>query len=251
MEQLDVVDQGTHSLELRWMEPRCKASALLHHYDVTVNSSVLEILPDCLQQMEENTVSLVLSDSTCNQKGFSLDSCSIYDITVLPVYSLSTANEDLFGKQKTSHTLAEDYEASVNNLTILDSGGQWISLSWPRPACRMPIASWSLALREDLKSKIEVNLPAECPISNHSENTLSLNVSDQTVYCQNSAPVDTAFPIVPCSKYTVKLDVLYEDLDQQDGVNNIAQTSTQSERKRRNLTAFLSHHLRRLVCFDK
>lgn len=221
IEQLEVFNQGLHSLELRWTEPLCKSSAALLYYNVAVNEVELQVEQDCLQPSGGDSVILTLNDTTCGQTDLiRLDSCSPYDIKILPVYKLASANEGIMGLQTSSFTLADKFEASVNNLTVDDTGTRWISLSWPKPQCRIPVEWWNLTERDSGCVSI---LPADLPILLNGT-TFQLNVSDQLV-CQNLQQ----YPILPCSSYFIQLDAKYTDLDIQPGTNNIVNASSETE----------------------
>ena len=213
--------QGVQSIEIRWTEPRCKTSATLLRYVVAVNDEMdIPIELDCLTPSGVDSVALVLNDTTCGLSDFvDFSSCTPYEISIRPVYELASANEEIIGRKTATNTLADEFEASVNNVTVTDTGSRWISLSWPKPECRMPIGWWTLS---DVNSGCASTLAADIPLLVN-DTTYQLNISDQ-MDCGNNAS-----PIIPCSNYSIQLDVKFLDLDFQPGTNNIAHASSQSE----------------------
>ncbi len=224
---LGAVEQGPHSIELQWIEPECKNSANLIYYDVSVNDSkYLKVLPNCLEVTSSgNKVSLVLNNNTSFSCGkVDLSSCSYYNIGIQPVYKLASANEDIASQETITNTLADEYEASVQNLNVLQTGKEWISLSWSVPSCRMPISTWDLT---ENASNYSVGLPADCPFLDQSGTLLSINISDR-IECQNGDSI-TGLPVLPCSNYSIEMNVNYVDLEFQEGRNNTVQVSSEMD----------------------
>ena len=143
---------------------------------------------------------------------------------VLPVYELSSANENLAGWTNNTQTLPFPYEASVNNLRVQEVSTRWISISWPIPTCRVPVSEWILS-----ESGSVISLPPDCP-ENVNGSHLTLNISD-TIVCRNSEGIQNGMSFNPCTNYSLGMTVKYSNLDIQYGSNNFITAVTEIERK--------------------
>ncbi len=228
-----VASQGTNSLTLEWLEPTCRN---LSYYNVSVipdwnlepgndydGEKYLTITPECLDKHRSGNVYLTLSNTTC-KSGYKFVSCAPYSIKVLPVYELSSANENLAGWTNNTQTLPFPYEASVNNLSVQEVSTRWISISWPIPTCRVPVSEWILSESESV-----IFLPPDCP-DNVNGSHLTLNISD-TIVCRNSEPIQNGVSFNPCTNYSLGMNVKYSNLDIQNGSNNFITAVTKIERK--------------------
>ncbi|XP_046436944.1 uncharacterized protein LOC124188392 isoform X3 [Daphnia pulex] len=221
-----VISQGTNSLTLGWNEPKCRN---LIYYNVTVMPNwkseprtYLKITPDCLDKDPSGNVSVILNATTC-QNGYKFVSCAPYNIKVLPVYQLSSANEDLVGWANDTQTLPFEYEAAVSDLTVQNVGTRWISISWPIPPCRVNVSEWILSQTESDK----ISLPPDCP-AKFDGNYLTLNISD-TIVCSGSNYSIEFVPIIPCTNYTLGMNVKYPNWEVQNGSDNVISKITEVE----------------------
>ena len=188
-----------------------------------IGEKYLIIYPDCLEKHPNGNVSLTLNDTTC-RSGYNFVSCAPYNISVLPFYELSSANENLVGWTDNTQTLPFPYEASVNNLTVQDVGAKWISIAWPIPTCRVPVSEWILSESESI-----LILPPDCPA--YFNGSLTLNISD-TITCTNSdTPIQSEVPLIPCTNYSLGMNVKFSNLEVQNGSNNVILLTTAIERK--------------------
>ena len=186
----------------------------------------LIIKPACLNRQSDGTVFVTINETTCGH-GYKLVSCAPYIFKVLPVYELPSANGNLFGWENETQTLPLLHEASVTNLSIQDIGARWISVSWPMPACRIPVSEWNLT---ELSSNDVVILPQDCPTFVNSSH-LILNISDSIVCSNSNFSMSSGLSIIPCISYNISLNVKYLNLDMQIGNNNTIATKTKFERK--------------------
>ncbi|XP_057380655.1 uncharacterized protein LOC130702955 isoform X2 [Daphnia carinata] len=231
IEQPIVASQGTNSLTLTWFEPSCRASAELVYYNVTVmpnwnftahvNKTFLKIEPKCLDKIPNGQVSMTLNQSVCD-RGYKFDSCAPYVIKILPVYQLPSANENLLGWETKTQTLPLQNEASVNNMTVQDVGTRWITVSWPKPTCHLPISVWNLT---ELSSKSSVILPPDCPTYVNATH-LTLNISDSILCGNGDHPINFGVSFIPCTNYTLAVHIKYPNLDVRPGSNNIVSATT-------------------------
>lgn len=221
---------------MTWFEPKCRATANLVYYNVTVKpdwalgthveQTFLKIKPECLDQIPNGQVSVTLNETVCG-RGYKFVSCAPYVIEVLPVYQLPSANENLLRWETLTQTLPVQNEASVNNLTVQQVHTRWITVSWLIPTCRLPISAWNLT---ELSSEMAVLLPPDCPTYVNTTH-LALNISD-SIFCRNSSiPINFEVPFIPCTNYTLGMYVKYSNLDVQPGTNNIVSATTEIERK--------------------
>lgn len=221
----------TDSLTLTWQEPLCKNRTSIDHYKVTVSpdwnsdtkeASTIIIQPECLSNITTGRVFVTLKETTCGSSGYKFISCAPYNISLLPVFELASANEELSSWETSTQTLALENETSITSLVVTDTGGHWISISWPIPTCKIPVSEWKL---QEL-SLGSVNLPPDCPTFVNSSH-LSLNISEK-ITCKNSN-LQQGLSLQPCSSYTFKMDVKYADLEEQAGSNNQVSTNTENE----------------------
>ncbi len=225
-----IASQGTNSLTLAWREPTCRSTANLLYYNVSVmpdwnigpkdfknmEEAYLIIKPKCLNKQPDGTVFVTLNDVMCDHQGYKFISCAPYTVEVLPVYELPSANQDLFGWKNETNTLPLQNEASVTNLNVQDIGTQWISVSWPIPACRIPVSEWNLTVA-NLSSSDFVILPPDCPTFVNSSH-YTLNVSN-SIECRGNNFL-SGFSIIPCASFRINLNVKYLNLDSETGSDN-------------------------------
>jgi hypothetical protein len=139
---------------------------------------------------------------------------------------LSSANEDLAGWENDTQTLPFEYEAAVSNLTVQNVGTRWISISWPIPPCRVNVSEWILSQNESDKI---IRLPPDCP-AKVDGNYLTLNISD-TIVCSDNNDSIKFVPIIPCTNYTLGMNVKYPNWEVQNGSDNVISKDTEVERK--------------------
>ena len=232
---MNVTDQGIHSIEMQWIEPMCKTSAILEYYNVIVNAAwtgpearnmTLKIDPQCLQSSNDSSdlVTLTLNNSACNNPDFELISCAPYDIFISPFYKLESANGGILNAKISSQTLPDEDEASVTNLQVLDSGSRWFFLSWTPPVCQLPILNWRF---EEIELGIPVTLPANCP--NNMQDQLNLNITNE-ITCSDGSIYTFGIDIAPCSNYTIRLDVEFPGIEIQQGSSNTISATSLVER---------------------
>lgn len=238
IKQATVESQGADWLTLAWNEPLCSTRASLAHYSVTIHpdwnsgpkdgTSTLIIKPECLDGDGSSRVSVTLKENTCGPLvGYKFTSCAPYNISVLPVYELSSANSELLVWETSTLTLPLENEASITSLDVTSVGKRFISISWPIPSCRIPVSEWKL---QDLVLGNVVSLPPDCPMFINSSH-LTLNI-ENTITCQNSnLPPVKGLTVIPCSNYTLKMNVKYSNLEEQAGSNNVASARTENERE--------------------
>lgn len=205
---------ATHprALTLEWNEPRCRDSAIVKTYNITVapnwtstlgqeEKSEVLIPPDCLTELPNvpgstRRVSITIGEIMCNSLNVQLISCAPYELTVTPMYEVTSANEGVTGRREATRTepLSEDLNV---HLSVKERGSRWFLLSWNQPNCSLPVTRWTL---DDNSLNKSISLPPYCVLQNDEE--LSFNVSSNVV-CDNIP----GMTIKPCThhNFTLKL----------------------------------------------
>ena len=223
-------ESRTTSMLVSWQEPKCKNTANLTHYEVTIEptwngtgAKHLRIEPSCLLRTSSSSVSLLLNDSTCNDTRLSADlqSCSPYNIAIEPFYVLDSANNASSTSLET-FTNATDDDTKVVNLKVERSSSTWFILAWTRPKCRLPIQQWTLVLDDEQP----VELPGDCPKQDQLSGYL-LNVSD-VIMCVDKQTIP-GFTIVPCTNYTMDVSATLSKVGHAQ--SSTVQVSATSERE--------------------
>lgn len=231
-----IIDRSNNYFVLSWETPQCASNASLQQYNVTIapgwsvapkelaEEKTLIIKPECLQKSNGMLI-LKISDETCASQGYKFLSCSPYILTVKPVYEMMSANEDINGWKITTQTLPLKNEALVANLSVSDTGSQWISLAWPKPICRVSVMKWIIS---ELFSNSTTQLVPDCSTL-VDDSYYILNISN-SMNCMGNTIFRPS--VIPCTNYSFIVNVQYEGLEVYSGNNNVALVRTDDESKR-------------------
>ena len=201
--EVNLMDRGPSSVRLLWEEPVCKISASLLSYKITIYSDWtrepairFDIAVPCLVKQSANSVSLLLNNVTCNNTKLDscLHSCSPYRIDVLPIYNLSSANNEASNSRTALvNTLPSNAsETSVVDFRVVDEGTRWFVLSWKRPWCRIQVIGWIVSL---LYGGRNDSIPVDRLDYDNATDYFSFNVTDT----------------LPCCTYTVGIEAQFVD----------------------------------------